>query len=157
MLGEVNETIIMLQKNGVMLFTSDLWRSIAHHPGLHFPGIYNAPLSVGFVKNGKGVVIADRVHTLSYSRLQIAMEAELVATTRQLGLLKEGYSKARDNLRAEQSVSVEEKIIVQLCAFVRDGNSFTSQVHFFIGLWHFFFLSAWLRQISLTVCHMPRK
>lgn len=32
------------------------------------------------------------------------MEAELVAVTRQFGLLKEGYSKARDNLRAEQSV-----------------------------------------------------
>lgn len=28
-----------------------------------------------------------------------------MAVTRQLGLLKEGYSKARDNLRAEQSVS----------------------------------------------------
>lgn len=35
---------------------------------------------------------------------QAAMEAELVAVTRQFGLLKEGYSKARDNLRAEQSV-----------------------------------------------------
>lgn len=35
---------------------------------------------------------------------QVAMEAELVAITRQVGLLKEGYSKARDNLRAEQSV-----------------------------------------------------
>ncbi|CAM9333908.1 unnamed protein product [Sphacelaria rigidula] len=34
---------------------------------------------------------------------KVAMEAELVAATRQLGLLKEGYSKARDNLRAEQS------------------------------------------------------
>ena len=33
------------------------------------------------------------------------MEAEVVAATRQLELLKEGYSKARDNLRAEQSVS----------------------------------------------------
>lgn len=32
------------------------------------------------------------------------MEAELVVATRQLGLLKDGYSKARDNLRAEQSV-----------------------------------------------------
>lgn len=37
------------------------------------------------------------------------MEAELVAATRQLGLLKEGYSKARDNLRAEQSVSLGER------------------------------------------------
>lgn len=35
---------------------------------------------------------------------QVAAEAELVAATRQLNLLKEGYSKARDNLRAEQSV-----------------------------------------------------
>ncbi|CAM9090655.1 unnamed protein product [Hapterophycus canaliculatus] len=34
---------------------------------------------------------------------KVAMEAELVAATRQVGLLKEGYSKARDNLRAEQS------------------------------------------------------
>lgn len=35
---------------------------------------------------------------------QVAMEAELVAVTRQLSLLKDGYSKARDNLRAEQMV-----------------------------------------------------
>lgn len=36
--------------------------------------------------------------------IQVAMEAELVAVTRQVTLLKEGYSKGRDNLRAEQSV-----------------------------------------------------
>lgn len=39
-------------------------------------------------------------------RTKVAMEAELVAATRQLGLLKEGYTKARDNLRAEQSVRI---------------------------------------------------
>lgn len=32
------------------------------------------------------------------------MEAELVAATQQLSLLKDGYSKARENLRAEQVV-----------------------------------------------------
>ena len=32
------------------------------------------------------------------------MEAEVVSASRQIELLKEGYSKARDNLRAEQSV-----------------------------------------------------
>lgn len=37
------------------------------------------------------------------------MEAEVVSATRQLELLKEGYSKARDNLRAEQSVSSARK------------------------------------------------
>lgn len=36
--------------------------------------------------------------------IKMAMEAELVAATRQVGLLKEGYSKARDTLRAEQLV-----------------------------------------------------
>ena len=40
-----------------------------------------------------------------YVYFQVAMEAEVVSATRQLELLKEGYSKARDNLRAEQSVS----------------------------------------------------
>ena len=37
---------------------------------------------------------------------QIATEAEFMAATRQLSLLKESYAKARDTLRAEQSVRV---------------------------------------------------
>lgn len=44
------------------------------------------------------------------------MEAEVVSATRQLGLLKEGYSKARDNLRAEQSVSAKAAYIVLIVA-----------------------------------------
>lgn len=36
------------------------------------------------------------------------MDAELVAANQQLGLLKDGYSKARDSLRAEQAVKLRD-------------------------------------------------
>lgn len=49
---------------------------------------------------------------------QVAMEAELVAATQQVGLLKEGYSKARDNLRAEQSVRSTCRFVLRAFVFV---------------------------------------